>query len=45
VGAAGAWSVRPATPAAAPGKHIVCYVWYIVCYYIAYDVVELYHMF
>jgi hypothetical protein len=29
VGAGGAWPVRPAAPAAAPGKHIVCYgiVW------------------
>ncbi len=45
VGAGGAWPVRPATPAAAPGKYIVCYVWYIVCYDIAYDVVALYRMF
>jgi hypothetical protein len=45
VGAGGAWSVRPTAPAAAPGKHIVCYVWPIVCYDIAYDVVALYRMF
>jgi hypothetical protein len=44
-GPGGAWPVRPATPAAAPGKHIVCYVWHIVCYDIAYDVVALYCMF
>ena len=52
VGAGGAWPVRPAAPAAAPGKHIVCYGWHIVCYGwhivcydIAYDVVALYRMF
>jgi hypothetical protein len=33
VGAAGAWSVRPAAPAAAPGKM-----------YIAYDIVCIHHM-
>ncbi len=27
-GAGGARPVRTATPAAAPGKHFVCYVWY-----------------
>jgi hypothetical protein len=32
VGAGGAWPVRPAALAAAPGKHLVCYVWHIVCY-------------
>ncbi len=30
VGAGWAWPVRPTAPAAAPGKHIVCYVWHIV---------------
>ncbi len=45
VGAGGARPVRPATPAAAPGKHFVCYVWFIVCYDIAYNVVALYRMF
>ncbi len=45
VGAGGAWPVRPAAPVAAPGKHIVCNEWHIVCYYIAYDVVGLYRMF
>ncbi len=45
MGAGGAWPVRPAAPAAAPGKHIICYVWHIVCYDIAYDVVALYRMF
>ena len=47
VGAGGAWPVRPAAPATAPGKHIVCYVWHIrvVCYDIAYDVVALCRMF
>jgi hypothetical protein len=45
VGAGGAWPVRPAAPAAAPVKHIVCYIWHIVCYYIAYNVVALYCMF
>ena len=45
VGAGGAWPVRPAAPAAAPGKHIVCYEWHIVCYDMAYDVAALYRMF
>ncbi len=50
VGAGEAWPVRPTTYCrgythAAPGKHIVCYVWYIVCYDIAYDVVALYRIF
>jgi hypothetical protein len=45
VGAGGAWPVRPAAPAAATGKHIVCYVWHIVCCDIAYDVVAIYRMF
>jgi hypothetical protein len=46
VGARGAWPVRPAAPAAAPGKHIVvCCGWHIACYDIAYDVVATYRMF
>ena len=45
VGAGGAWPVRPAASAAAPGKHIVCCGWHIVCYDIGYDVVALYRMF
>ena len=45
VGAGGAWPVRPAAPAAAPGKHIVCCGRHIVCYDIEYDVVALYRMF
>ena len=45
VGAGGAWPVRPAAPAAAPGKHIVCCGWHIVCCDIAYDVVAIYRMF
>ncbi len=45
VGDGGAWPVRPSTPAASPGKHIVCYIWHIACYNIAYDVVALYRMF
>jgi hypothetical protein len=45
VGAGGAWPVRPAAPAAAPGKHIVCCGRHIVCCDIGYDVVALYRMF
>ncbi len=45
VGAGGAWPVRPAAPAAAPGKHIVCCGWHIVCYYIGYNVIATYSMF